>query len=54
MKGWNCDISGVRRYEDLPVEAKAYVDRLEALIGVPIALVSNGPNREQIMVRQPQ
>lgn len=54
MKGWNCDISQIRHYDDLPVEAKAYVDRLEALIGVPIALVSNGPNREQIMTRRSQ
>jgi adenylosuccinate synthase len=52
MKGWNCDISHVRNYEDLPSEAKAYVDRCEALIGVQIALVSNGPNREQIMNRK--
>jgi adenylosuccinate synthase len=52
MKGWNCDISHIRNYDDLPQEAKAYVDRCEALIGVQIALVSNGPNREQIMTRK--
>jgi len=52
MKGWNCDISHVRNYDDLPIEAKSYVDRCEALIGVQIALVSNGPNREQIMTRK--
>jgi len=52
MKGWNCDISHVRNYDDLPIEAKAYVDRCEELIGVQIALVSNGPNREQIMTRK--
>ena len=52
LKGWNCDISHIRNYDDLPKEAKAYVDRLEELIGVQIALVSNGPNREQIMTRK--
>jgi len=51
-RGWQTDISGMRRFEDLPLEARFYVRRLEELIGCPIDIVSVGPRREQtIMVR---
>ena len=52
LPGWNCDISQIRNYEELPENCKNYVDRLEELLGVKIALVSNGPKREQIMTRK--
>jgi len=52
LPGWNCDISQIRDYADLPENCKRYVDRLEELLGVKIALVSNGPKREQIMTRK--
>ncbi len=52
VDGWNCDISHIRNYEELPENCKKYVDRLEELVGVKIALVSNGPKREQIMTRK--
>jgi len=51
VDGWNCDISHIRNYDELPENCKKYVDRLEELVGVKIALVSNGPKREQIMTR---
>jgi adenylosuccinate synthase len=51
-RGWQTDISGTRRFEDLPLEARSYVRRLEELIGCPIDIISVGPRREQtIMVR---
>jgi adenylosuccinate synthase len=49
--GWEDDISGVRRMEDLPPEAIDYVDALEAHAGAPITLVSVGPERTQTIVR---
>ncbi len=52
LPGWNSDISQIRNYEELPENCKLYVDRLEELLGVKIALVSNGPKREQIMTRK--
>ncbi|HAO61354.1 MAG TPA: adenylosuccinate synthase [Erysipelotrichaceae bacterium] len=52
VDGWNCDISHIRDYDELPENCKKYVDRLEELVGVKIALVSNGPKREQIMTRK--
>ena len=51
VEGWKSDITCIEHYEDLPQKAKAYVDTLESLIQVPIAMVSNGPKRKQILKR---
>jgi adenylosuccinate synthase len=50
MPGWEQDTSGVRRFQDLPAAAQAYVRRIEELLEVPIYLVSVGPEREQAIV----
>lgn len=47
FKGWKKDISGVRKYEDLPKEAQAYLERLSEVAGVPLGIISVGPNRDQ-------
>lgn len=46
VKGWNCDITGCRRKEDLPVEALDYIYLLEKLCGCKIRYVSVGAERE--------
>ena len=51
MEGWGCDISGVRRWEDLPQAAKDYVLRIEEAIGCHIGYVSVGPERDSIILR---
>ena len=51
MEGWGCDISGVRRWEDLPQAAKDYVLRIEESIGCHIGYVSVGPERDSIILR---
>ena len=51
MPGWKCDISGVRRYEDLPKEARDYVEYIEREIGCPITYVSVGAERDAIILR---
>lgn len=51
LKGWNTPITGCRDYEDLPQEAKDYISFIEDFIGVPVKIVSVGPDREQTMVR---
>jgi adenylosuccinate synthase len=43
--GWRQDITGVRSFEDLPAAAQSYVRRIEELAGVPIQIVSVGPER---------
>ena len=47
LPGWRQDTAGVRHFEDLPVEAQSYVRFIENVLGVPICLVSVGPEREQ-------
>lgn len=51
LPGWNCDISGVRKYEDLPQTARDYVEFIEARVGCPIKYVSVGPEREALIIR---
>ena len=51
MEGWKCDISGVRTWEDLPVQAQKYVLYLEQAIGCHIGYVSVGPERDSIVLR---
>ncbi len=53
MPGWSEDLSEVRRYEDLPGAARAYLDRVAELVGVPVVMVSVGAERGQTLPRQP-
>ena len=49
--GWKCDICKVRNYEDFPVEFKNYVEFIERETGVPVKIISVGPDREETIVR---
>jgi len=49
LAGWNQDVTGVRDIDAMPAEAKTYMKRISELIGVPIGVVSVGPDREQTM-----
>jgi adenylosuccinate synthase len=51
LPGWRAPTRGVRRYEDLPPEAKAYVARIEEVTGVPAAILSTGSDREDTILR---
>lgn len=51
LDGWNCDISGVRTWEDLPKAAQNYVEFIEQRIGCPITYVSVGPERDAYIKR---
>ena len=51
IKGWHCDIRGIKNYDELPDEAKAYVEFIEKQLGHKINMVSNGPEREAIIYR---
>lgn len=51
LPGWKCDIRGIRKFEDLPENAKRYVEFAEQQIGVPFKIISNGPSREDIIYR---
>ncbi|MGF1728979.1 adenylosuccinate synthetase [Photobacterium proteolyticum] len=51
MEGWSEDITGCRTFESLPVAAQKYVLRIEELMGVPVKMISVGPEREQMINR---
>lgn len=51
LKGWHCNIKGIRNYDELPKEARDYVEFIEKQLGYRIDMVSNGPEREAIIVR---
>lgn len=51
LDGWKCDIRGIRKYEDLPENCRKYIEFVEKHIERPIAIVSNGPAREDIIIR---
>ncbi len=51
LPGWKCDIRGIKKYEDLPENARRYVEFTEKHLGVPIRMVSNGPSRDDIIYR---
>ena len=52
LPGWNCDIGGIREYDELPENCRKYIEFIEREIGVPITMVSNGPKREDIIYRR--
>ena len=51
QEGWKCDISGIRRWEDLPKAARDYVEYVERRVGCHIGFVSVGPERDSIILR---
>ncbi len=51
LKGWKTDITGIKNYNELPIECREYIEFAEKEIGVPITMVSNGPAREDIIYK---
>ena len=51
LPGWKCDIRGIKNYEDLPENARKYVEFIEKAIDSRIGMVSNGPSRSDIIYR---
>ncbi|MBQ5615537.1 MAG: adenylosuccinate synthetase, partial [Peptococcaceae bacterium] len=51
LPGWQCDTTGCASFDELPENAKHYVERIEALTGVPVKIVAVGPRRDQTIIR---
>ncbi len=52
LPGWKSDITGIKKYEELPENCRKYVEFIEEKIGYPITMISNGPSREDIIYRE--
>jgi adenylosuccinate synthase len=52
LPGWREEITDCRRIEDLPENARKYLDRISELLGRPVEIVSVGPDREQTMLAE--
>ncbi len=51
FRGWNCDINDIRAYADFPEELRRYIEFIEAECGVPVSIISVGPDREATIIR---
>lgn len=49
--GWECSLDDIRDFDQLPPAARAFVDDLEAYLGVPVLMISTGPEREKLLVK---
>ncbi|ANU50143.1 adenylosuccinate synthase [Enterocloster clostridioformis] len=52
LPGWKCGIRGIKRYQDLPENCRKYIEFVEKAIEAPISMVSNGPGRDDIIMRR--
>ncbi|HKJ88608.1 MAG TPA: adenylosuccinate synthetase, partial [Gammaproteobacteria bacterium] len=52
LPGWSASTSGLRSLEELPETARGYLERLGVLTGVPITMISTGPERDETIVLQ--
>lgn len=51
FEGWQCDLRKVRRYKDFPAAFKRYVEYIEQQTGVPVSIISVGPDRDETIIR---
>ena len=51
-EGWMASTVGVTRLDALPAKATAYLERIEQLAGVPVDIISTGPDRDQTIIKQ--
>lgn len=51
FEGWKCDISSMRSYDEFPRQLKEYIEFIERETGVPVKIISVGPDREETIVR---
>lgn len=52
LPGWKCDISDIRDFDQLPENCKNYVLEIEKAIGIPVTMISNGPDRDHLIWRK--
>ena len=53
MPGWKCPTAGAVKYDQLPDEMLAYIDKICELVGAKVSIISTGPKREETIVLNP-
>jgi adenylosuccinate synthase len=54
VPGWKESTVGLKKYDELPENARAYLKRLEEVVGIPVDIISTGPERDEtIILRNP-
>ena len=53
MPGWKCNSAGITKYDQLPREMLAYLERISELVGAKVSIISTGPKREETIVLNP-
>ena len=51
LPGWQISTQQIRSYDDLPPNAKNYIETIEKLVGIPVVMISVGPDRQQTIMR---
>lgn len=51
LPGWQCDLSSATSYDQLPENARKFLERIEELVGVPISWIGTGPGREDMITK---
>ena len=51
IPGWEQDLSSIKNWEELPIEAQQYIRAIEHIAGIPVTIISVGPEREQVILR---
>ncbi len=52
LPGWKEDVTRARKWDDLPAAAKAFIRRIEEISGLPVTMISVGPERSQVITRE--
>ena len=52
LDGWNDNTFGVQSYDELPQAAKTFIARIEEVVGVPVHIISTGPDRKETIILQ--
>ena len=52
LEGWSEPTAGITQFDDLNTNAKAFVEKVEEISGVPVIMISTGPKREDTIIRQ--
>ncbi len=51
LEGWEEDIGSINKFNELPLEARSYISRIEEIINIPVSMISVGAERKKIIIK---